>query len=100
MKFYKSHEPLEVGSIVRNSGNGARLMWVASITSGWAVLTSYGKTDGKGNLIKAIRPRSIVKEIAKYDFEEWRGRKFTAHAYCDSSGPYSHYMYYHVKVVA
>lgn len=96
MKYHKVQTPLEVGSLVRNSGNGARLMKVVLMLDGWATLKSYGKTDGHGSLIPASRPRCVVKQIGTKDFQQYDGSKFKAGAYCESPGPNSFYFYYHV----
>ncbi len=99
MKYSKIRTPLKVGSLVRNSGNGARLMEVINILDGWATLKSYGKTDGHGGLIPSVRPRCIVKQLATKDHQQYDGSFFKAGSYCESPGPFSYYIYYHVEPV-
>lgn len=69
--FHINHDPVKVGSYMRNAGNGQRIMEVIAVEFGDGdnipdiiTMRSYGCTN-KGNFAPSVKPRNIKGTRAK-----------------------------------
>lgn len=101
MKYVKVSTPLEVGSIVRHSGDGANFRKVISIGSGVATVESYGRFTRATGMVPASRKVHCHFPIGSQTGYTGSsvGRKYVAGSYLKAYGASSNYVLYHVELL-
>jgi hypothetical protein len=97
--YSKSQQPLQVGSIVRYSGDNSRLRKVVEINGDNVVMESYGRWTRNTGLVPAKRKIRTTGRYGHSDFKGWDNKLYKAKSYCTISGDFSCYFLYNVTEV-
>lgn len=99
-KYVKTSKPIQVGSIVRHSGNGSNFRKVVAIENGMATVESYGQFTQATGMVPAkckVRRTFPIGTQTGYTGTMANDRKFVAGAYLKAWGHASNYVLYHVE---
>jgi len=90
-----NHTAVKVGSIVRSSGFGSRLMVVTAINNNNVTLKTFGRTL-HGKFIPAVKPRTIKGTINAYGPKNmYKGHTSVVAV----AGTFTYWYYQHVTIL-